>query len=311
MQAVDESAHIRAPRHKPVLLRETLADLGVGKPGRMLDCTVGLGGHSAAALEEFPQLQLCGLDRDAQALKYADVRLHKFGKRISLFQESFADFETPLGELGWQTIDAALLDLGVSSMQLDTPERGFSFRNAGPLDMRMSPQNGGLTAAELVNRSTFDELRNCFATLGEDPQAGRIARAIVNARQKKPIGDTLELAEIIRKAYPPAWRRSARRHPATRCFQALRMTVNDELGQLQEFLRRIFPYLAPKATLVIISFHSLEDRLVKHAFREWAAMGKADILHKKPLTPAEAEVSANPRAASAKLRAIQKRAENE
>lgn len=290
--------------HVPVMLHEVLEDLAIERAGKFLDCTVGLGGHAAEALEAAPRLQLCGLDRDSQALAVSEEKLKIFGDRVHLFHCSYADFGDALKNVGWDVVDAMLLDLGVSSLQLDTPERGFSFRHNGPLDMRMDQYSDRNNAWHYVNRTPLAELRDCFAIYGEEPQAGRIARAIVNARQKKTIDDTLELAEIIRMAYPPAWRVSARRHPATRCFQAIRMAVNDELGQLKSFLQHSLGFLAKKGRLAIISFHSLEDRLVKHTFRSWAERGLVSLIHKKPLVPDPCEIEANPRSASAKLRAV-------
>lgn len=292
--------------HTPVLINEVIAGIDPIPGGLYLDGTLGLGGHAAALLERAPDCQLCGLDQDAEALELARERLAGFSGRVHIFQMQYADFPSALEKLGWGGINGALLDLGVSSLQLDRPERGFSFRESGPIDMRMNQNSGRDGAWRLVNRGSHAELRDCFATLGEDPQAGRIARRIIEERQKKPIDDTIELAEIIRSAYPPAWRRSARRHPATRSFQALRMVVNDELGQLAHFLDEIPAWLAPKGRLAIISFHSLEDRLVKHAIKRWTAGGSFRALTKKPLVPDSQEAQTNPRASSAKLRLAEK-----
>lgn len=291
--------------HKPVMLHEAIEDLAPAGVGLYLDGTLGLGGHAGAALALAPGIQLCGLDRDLEALELARERLERFGSRFHSFHMDFADFPAALEKLGWQKLNGAMLDLGVSSLQLDQGRRGFSFREAGPLDMRMDPDSGSPGAMDFVNRRSFAELRDCIAAFGEDPQAGRIARRIVQERQKEPIRDTARLAEIIWQAYPPAWRRSARRHPATRAFQAIRMAVNDEPGQLGRFLERIPAWLAPGARLVIISFHSLEDRLVKRAMRDWAKEGRARILHKKPAYPQEEELATNPRASSAKLRCVE------
>lgn len=302
-----------APTHIPVMLQETLADLAPTPGGRYLDGTVGLGGHAFAILSAYPDIELCGLDQDNEALELAKIRLACFGDRVHLFHLQYGDFPNALKTLGWTHLNGALLDLGVSSLQLDKPERGFSFRQSGPLDMRMDQASGRKNAWHLINRASHAELRECLATLGEDPQAGRIARHIIEERQKAPIDDTARLAEIIFKAYPPAWRKSSRRHPATRAFQALRMAVNGELEQLEHFLNIIPDWLEPDGRLVIISFHSLEDRLVKRAMRAWSQgkyanhsegeFGKAQIVHKKPLQPADDEIKANPRASSAKLRA--------
>lgn len=292
------------------MLKEAIAYLKPAPGGLYLDGTLGLGGHASAILAAAPDCQLCGLDQDKEALALAREKLAPFGDRAHLFRMPFADFPLALESLGWQKINGALLDLGVSSLQLDKPERGFSFRANGPIDMRMDQDSGAKSAWNIVNRGSFAEIRDCLATLGEDPQAGRIARHIIESRQKAPINDTLELADIIWHAYPPAWRKSAKRHPATRAFQALRMAVNDELGQLERFLALIPEWLAPGGRLAIISFHSLEDRLVKRAMRDWANKRQDfELLLKKPLAPGQDEAAANPRATSAKLRACARREE--
>lgn len=291
--------------HKSVMLAEILEYLQPCGCERILDGTLGLGGHAGAILASCGQCQLCGLDRDSEALGIARSRLEKFGDRTHLFHLRFSDFASALSELGWSGVSGCLLDLGVSSLQLDSPERGFSFRQDGPLDMRMDGESLERGAQWLVNQGTFSELRDCLATLGEEPQAGRIARRIIEERQKKPIRTTTELADLVWQAYPPKWRRSSRRHPATRTFQALRMAVNGELEQLESFLAAIPDWLLSGGRIVIISFHSLEDRLVKRAFRSWTDAGRARLLLKKPLVPSEAEIIANPRASSAKLRAAE------
>lgn len=305
--------------HRPVMLPEILEALAVKAGGKYLDGTMGLGGHSEAILKLGGQV--CGLDQDMEALALAQKRLAPFYGKVRLFHQKFADFDIALADMGWDLLDGILLDLGVSSLQLDNAERGFSFSGDGPLDMRMDADGDGKSAWRIVNRESFENLREYIATYGEDPQAGRIARHIVEARQKSPIDTTLQLAEIVRKAYPPQWRGKSRRHPATRTFQALRMAANDELGQLKKFLERILPRLAPGGRLAIISFHSLEDRMVKRAMRLWAQgcicpknvpicqcghEPEAIILYKKPLTPTESEIRLNPRASSAKLRAAEK-----
>ena len=291
-----------ASRHLSVLPRETLAVFeplwqeGEG-PVRILDGTLGLGGHTQSLLEASPRVEVCGLDRDEEALD----------------------------DLGWDRIDGALLDIGVSSLQLDEAERGFSFYGDGPLDMRMDQHSGKPSAWHWVNRENFDRLKECIATLGEEPQAGRIARAIVDARQKGSIDTTAELAALVERAYPAAWRAKARRHPATRTFQALRMAVNDELGELQRFLDDILRRLRLGGRLAVICFHSLEDRMVKQAMRHWAEGCRCPrhvmrcvcghepevrILFKKPVQAGEDELARNPRASSAKLRAAEKIAED-
>ena len=233
----------------------------------------------------------------------------------------FSQFPDALAELGWDGVDAALADIGVSSPQLDEAERGFSFIADGPLDMRMGVADGAEPAENIVNYWSYERLRELIRDLGEEPQGGRIARAIVNEREKKPITGTLELAKLVERAYPPKWRATARNHPATRTFQALRMAVNQELEELQEFLDRIVDYLNPGGRVAVISFHSLEDRLVKRAFRREASgclcpprqpyctcghSPRVRILTKKPLIPTPEEAAANPRARSAKLRAVER-----
>lgn len=307
--------------HIPVLEREVLEALAPKQGGRYLDGTLGMGGHAFALLSAAPGAQLCGLDRDAEALALAQARLAPFGDAVHYFHRRYSQFEEALDELGWDLLDGALIDIGVSSMQLDTDGRGFSFHGDGPLDMRMDQQSSMPSAWHMVNRERFETLKDCIARLGEDPQAGRIARAIVDARQKTPIDTTTQLADIVYHAYPPAWRAKARNHPATRTFQALRMAVNDELGELERFLSAILGRLRVGGRLAVIAFHSLEDRMVKHAMRAWAegcrcprhvprcVCGHAPevrILHKKPATASPEELAANPRASSAKLRAVEK-----
>lgn len=298
--------------HAPVLAKEVIEYLAPKEGGRYLDGTVGLGGHAAMLLEAAPGLALCGLDRDAEALELARVRLAGFGDRVHLFHLPFNEFAQALESLGWRKLDGAFLDLGVSSLQLDRDYRGFSFKNKGPLDMRMDQGSDHACAEDIVNHADLSVLRDIIAIYGEDACAGKIAKKIIEARQKAPIADTCALAEIVCQAYPPAWRRNARRHPATRVFQALRMAVNEEEQQLKSFLATIWDWLAPGARLAIISFHSLEDRLVKKAMKKWAAKGAeldqpaAVMLHKKPLVASAEELSQNPRASSAKLRVIEK-----
>lgn len=322
MQTTHENAE--QVRHVPVLPLETLAALAPRAGGRYLDGTLGMGGHASAVLASAPDIELCGLDRDEDALEFAKQRLAPFGARTHLFHCRYSDFADALAQLGWSKVDGALLDIGVSSLQLDEAGRGFSFYGDGPLDMRMDQGSGQPSAWHWVNRESFDKLKDCIATLGEEPQAGRIARAIVDARQKDAIDTTAQLAALVEKAYPAAWRAKARRHPATRTFQALRMAVNDELGELQRFLDQILAYLPVGGRLAVITFHSLEDRMVKQAMRHWAEgcrcarhiprcvcghQPEVRILHKKPVQAGSDELAVNPRASSAKLRAVEKIAE--
>ena len=313
-------------QHIPVLPAEVLEYMAPKAGGTYLDGTVGLGGHSAIILEAATGSRLLGLDRDVDALAIARERLASFGDRVALRRAKFSDASKILDELGWTLIDGALIDIGVSSLQLDTPERGFSFLRDGPLDMRMDQQGddfgpGDSPASVLVNKASLETLKEIILTLGEEPQAGRIARAIVEARKNGPICTTKELAAIVDKAYPAKWRATARNHPATRTFQALRATVNDELGQLSAFLKGIVPRIAVGGRLVIISFHSLEDRIVKHFLREESIgchcprqvplcicghVAALRILTKKPVMASVDESSRNPRATSAKLRAAER-----
>ncbi|MDR2891726.1 MAG: 16S rRNA (cytosine(1402)-N(4))-methyltransferase RsmH [Deltaproteobacteria bacterium] len=335
--------------HISVMLEEVLEHLvpasllesaPADRPLRFLDGTLGLAGHAAAVLDKVAQYEgnapvgspgqtgkgerkaeLLGLDHDAQAQDLARLRLDRFGDAAHFWQGGFADCTEALDELGWDFIDGALVDLGVSSLQLDEPERGFSFLRDGPLDMRMDPHGGQESAATLVNRATVQRLKEIIEVYGEEPQAGRIARAIDEARARKPIENTLELAAIVERAYPPKWRATARNHPATRTFQALRLVVNEELEQLRLFLERIVPRLRPGGRLAVISFHSLEDRIVKHFFRAEATdclcpprlprcvcghRATLGLVNKKPLEPSEEETRANPRARSAKLRVAER-----
>lgn len=308
------------PHHTPVLLAETLDALGPRSGGRFMDCTAGLGGHSEALLEASPEVKLCALDRDPAALALCQERLGRFGSRVHFFNLPFARFSHALDQLGWPDLRGVLLDLGVSSLQLDDSGRGFSFHEAGPLDMRMGA-GCAMSAREFVNTASQEELRSCIAAFGEDPLAGAIARMIVERRANGSLETTEDLARAVLDAYPAPLRRKSRRHPATRTFQAIRMRINDELGQLAAFLDQILPWLARGGRLAVISFHSLEDRLVKRKFRLWSSgclcgphvpvcscghTPETRLLHRKPVEPTEAELAQNPRARSARLRAVEK-----
>lgn len=289
---------------------------------RVLDATLGLGGHSLAMLARTGGgVEILGLDRDETAIRRATENLSGYPGKVIARQMRFSQFPQALEELGWSGVDAALADVGVSSPQLDEAERGFSFVADGPLDMRMSTADGSEPAENIVNRWSFERLRDLIREYGEEPQAGRIARVIEAERAKKPIETTLELARLVERAYPPKWRANARNHPATRTFQALRMAVNHELDELKDFLDRIVDSLNPGGRVAVISFHSLEDRLVKQAFRREASdclcpprqplctcghKPRMRILTKKPLMASPEEAAANPRARSAKLRVAEK-----
>jgi 16S rRNA (cytosine1402-N4)-methyltransferase len=287
--------------HVSVLLAETLELLAVRPGGFWVDGTVGLGGHASAVLRaSSPDGRLLGLDRDGETLARARERLAEFGSRARLEQGDYREIPERLGD---ERADGILLDLGVSSVQLDDKERGFSFQAEGPLDMRMD-RSAGPTAADLVNRMRERDLADLLYEYGEEPASRRIARAIVFARERQRITTTTELADIVRRAAPRAPR--ARRpglHPATRTFQALRIRTNQELEGLGEAFQRAALGLKPGGRMAVIAFHSLEDRAAKEAFRSLAARGFR-LLTKKPVRPTEAEVRANPRARSARLRAV-------
>ncbi|QJB55392.1 16S rRNA (cytosine(1402)-N(4))-methyltransferase RsmH [Pseudodesulfovibrio sp. zrk46] len=307
--------------HTTVLLHEVIEWLRPKAGGRYMDGTLGMGGHSLALMQAAGgKAELCGLDRDKMALGLATKRLEEFADVAHLFHLPFSEFEEALDELGWDEIDGAVLDLGVSSLQLDEAERGFSFIHDGPLDMRMNP-DAGESAADLVNTLKHGDLARIIRVYGEDPLAGKIASAILKARDKEEITRTLQLAEIVRLAYPPKMRHTARNHPATRTFQGLRIAVNRELEELEYYLKTIVGRLKPGGRVAIISFHSLEDRAVKHAFRD-AAKGckcpphqlhctcggvpEVKVLTKKPQLPSEDEMKVNSRSRSAKLRVAEK-----
>jgi len=296
------------PRHKPVLLEEAIKFL-LGQPGGIyVDGTVGSGGHARLILEKTaPEGRLIGLDWDAQAIKRATQNLASFGTRAILINKNFKEIGEVLKSLAIAKVNGILLDLGISGEQIEDGERGFSFQRDGPLDMRMSVELT-TTARDLVNNLSAGELRDIFRRYGEEKWAGRIAKAIVRQRQSAPINSTGELVKIIKKAIPFS---PSRLHPATRTFQALRLAVNKELENLEIFLREAPDLLLPQGRMVIISFHSLEDRMVKNRFRELARRNKQTssafrLLTTKPVTPTREEITINPRARSAKLRAIEK-----
>jgi 16S rRNA (cytosine1402-N4)-methyltransferase len=308
--------------HTSVLLQETIEWLRPRPGGRYLDGTLGMGGHSLAILDAAGKdAQLLGLDRDEEALDLAEKRLAAHGERAQLYHLPFSRFEDALDAAGWEGVDGAVLDLGVSSLQLDHPERGFSFKESGPLDMRMDPASGLAPARTLVNKGSYSDLKRILLLYGEEPQAGRIVKAILQARDEAEIDDTLQLARIVENAYPAKWRAKSRTHPATRTFQALRIAVNKELEELDMFLEHIADRLNPGGRVCVISFHSLEDRAVKRAFLR-AAKGcicpprqplctcerkpTLKILTKKPLGPTEQEAECNPRSRSAKLRVAER-----
>jgi 16S rRNA (cytosine1402-N4)-methyltransferase len=289
--------------HEPVMVTEVLDVLLPSRGGLFVDCTAGLGGHTRALLEAGAS-EVIALDRDPAALAIAHEALVSFGGRVSLVHADYRDLPRVLEARGIAEVDGALADLGVSSMQLDTEGRGFSFRRDEPLDMRMD-QTTGPTAADRLRDADEEELANVIFQFGEERYSRRVARAIVVARREAAITRTGQLASIVRRAIPH--RGYQRIDPATRTFQALRIWVNRELEGLDTFLAAAAERLRRGARLAVITFHSLEDRVVKHVFRALQRAGDATrILTKRPLVPSEAEVARNPRARSAKLRAIER-----
>jgi 16S rRNA (cytosine1402-N4)-methyltransferase len=292
-----------APLHEPVMVPEVLALLEPSRGGLFVDCTVGLGGHSRALLEAGAD-RVLGLDRDTAALTLAAETLSAFTDRVELVHADYRDLGRVLDTRGLDTVGGALADLGISSMQLDEEGRGFSFRRDEPLDMRMD-RTQGPTAADLLREVDEQELADVIFQFGEERHSRRVARAIVGARRDAAIETTSRLAAIVRRAVPHKGHQ--RIDPATRTFQALRIWVNRELDGLDTFLADATRRLCANARLAVITFHSLEDRIVKHTFRALEKTGEGlRILTKRPLTPGDNEVARNPRARSAKLRAIER-----
>ncbi len=304
--------------HVSVMAREVIDFLRPEPRKRYLDGTLGGGGHTEQILiHSSPDGQVLGLDLDDDALASASQRLSGFGDRLAVRQANFAAAGEILSEIGWPPVDGLVLDLGVSSHQLESRERGFSFRSGARLDMRMDCRQS-LDAYQIVNTSSVSELERILRNYGEEPQARRIAFAIASARKMKTIRTAEELAGIVARA---KGKRERDHHPATQTFQALRIAVNQELDNLKRFLEDGYELIQPKGRMVIISFHSLEDRLVKSAFRKWNRdcicpprtpvcrcgwSRKAKLLTTRPLSPAASEIDANPRARSAKLRAVER-----
>ena len=289
--------------HVPVMTAEVLQHLRPERGGLFVDCTVGLGGHARALLEA-GATRVIGLDRDLDALARARETLAPWGDRVELVHADYRSVEDVLDRRHTPTVDGALADLGLSSMQLETPGRGFSFQRDELLDMRMDRTTGD-TAFELIARAREDELAHAIFTFGEERFSRRIARAIVDARHEAPVDTTGRLAAIVRRAIPR--RGPSRIDPATRTFQALRIWVNRELEGLDKFLEAAVRRLHTGARLAVITFHSLEDRIVKHTLRTLAqTSAEIAVLTKKPVVPSDDEVRRNPRARSAKLRAVER-----
>jgi 16S rRNA (cytosine1402-N4)-methyltransferase len=290
------------PQHVSVLLEESLEFLAVRPGGVYADATLGLGGHSAEIARRLgAKGKLIAFDRDPEAMSKAQARLaalaEELGPEMPVVEYISRPFSQIAEVIAPGTLDGLLADFGVSSLQLDEARRGFSFRAEGPLDMRMDPRSG-LTAEQVVNQADEEELANLIYEFGEERRSRRIARAIVRAR---PITTTAELARVVSAVAPPI--KGEKIHPATRTFQALRIRVNDELQEIQSLLKSAGSLLKPGGRLVLISFHSLEDRLVKDALRDGAKAGQFELLTKKPVVATEQESLRNPRSRSAKLRA--------
>ncbi|MBI3291771.1 MAG: 16S rRNA (cytosine(1402)-N(4))-methyltransferase RsmH [Elusimicrobia bacterium] len=300
LSAVGPTPRALTAIHRPVMLAEVARALALPVGGVMVDATVGLGGHASAILEANPTIRLIGIDCDEKALVVTKERLRCYGERAVCLQGNFSELPDLLDSMHVTQIEGLLVDLGVSSMQLEDAERGFSFLHAGPLDMRMD-QRQTKTAADLLHTLSPQQLVALLRQYGEEPYAERIARAICLARRQAPLQGTRELAQLITRTVP---RRGQRLHPATRTFQALRMAVNDEPTYLERFLAVGPPRLTPGGRLVCLAFHSIEDRLVKQAFQRYGH-GFAAVT-KKPLRPTLQEIQVNPRARSARLRVLQR-----
>lgn len=306
--------------HQSVLLAETVELLAPGKGRIFVDCTLGLGGHSEAILQSSNQTKVIGIDQDLEAIAFAKKRLEKFGDRFEVYHANFSELESVLSEAKIDKVDGVLADLGVSSLQLDSETRGFSFRFDAPLDMRMNPASDEETVADLLENLSEFELARIIYEYGEERFSRRIARRIVEKRINGMTPKTTkELADLVAKSVP--FNKKDKIHPATRTFQALRIAVNRELEVLTDFLQLAIDKLNVNGRLAVISFHSLEDRIVKRIFQKLAgkcecppnfpicvcgAERKIEILTRKPVVPQEIEIETNPRARSAKLRACQK-----
>jgi 16S rRNA (cytosine1402-N4)-methyltransferase len=294
--------------HKPVMLMEVLEYLNP-KPGQtIVDATLGMGGHSTQILQGIsPEGRLIGIDRDQESIRLAQERITGSGQSNAQFvYGNFSDIDTLLKDLNVDSVDGILFDLGVSSFQLQNAERGFSFQSEGPLDMRLD-RNSYICAYDLINNLNEEEISSLLWSFGEERWHNRIAHHLVMERQRHPISSTLELSKIVVNAIPPRYRRYHYRiHPATRTFQAVRIAVNRELEALENAITKSIGLLKKGGRICIISFHSLEDRVVKHTFRKYQADGTIKIITAKPLTPGSAEIQDNPRSRSAKFRVAEK-----
>jgi len=289
--------------HKPVLLKESVDFLTQNGGKIYVDCTLGGGGHAKEILKRREDIYLIGIDRDEEAIEIAKENLKEFEGRFSIYKANFKDLDLVLQEEGIEKVDGFLFDLGVSMYQLKG-ERGFTFQEDQPLDMRMDKEQT-LTAYKVVNTYPERELIRILKEYGEEKFAVRIAKAIVQRRKKKPIETTGELVDLILSVVPEYYKHG-KIHPATRTFQAIRIEVNEELKSLKEALGKTPFHLNPKGRLVVISFHSLEDRIVKHFMKEKEKEGILRIITKKPVTPSEEEIKENPASRSAKLRVAER-----
>ena len=306
--------------HRPVMVAEVLEYLAPEKGKVIVDGTLGAGGHAEAiAARISPGGRIIGLDRDPEAIAAARDRLGAVEAKVSYNRENFRDIQSVIGREGIGEVDGVLLDLGLSSMQVDDPDRGFSFRQDGLLDMRMGP-DAARTAGEIVNENSEDELTRIIYNFGDERWARRIAHFIIEARERRPIRTTQELSKVVEDAVPVSARRG-RKHPARKTFQALRIAVNDELEDLREGIAKSIECLAPSGRIVVLSYQSHEDRIVKRTFNSLAKGSDyppgiplyiepvLEVLTRKPVTPSEEEMEENPRSRSAKLRAAMKRSE--
>ncbi len=292
--------------HKPVMLNEVLSMLNLKDGMVVLDATLGLGGHAAGIAEKImPHGRLVGIEKDDDALSLARENLKPFGKRCFFVHDDFRNLDKVLEVCNISSVDSVLFDLGVSSLQLDDAARGFSFRADGPLDMRMD-RNNFISAYDLLNTLTEEEISSILWKFGQERFSYRIARAIVSSRHKAPISSTKQLADLVVRALPYKARFHHRIHPATRTFQALRIAVNRELDALDEALKKAALFLNRRGRICVISFHSLEDKIVKENFRQLAKTGRYRLVVKKILLPSEEEVRDNPRSRSAKMRVIER-----
>lgn len=291
--------------HEPVMVSEVLQHLSARPRSVVADCTLGDGGHSEAVLSSTKETFVVGMDVDSEALAVADVRMRESHPgRFVAVKGDYRELPTVLAKLGIPAIDGALFDLGVSSRQLDTLERGFSYWGEGPLDMRMN-QEGGMTAADILQTWSEEEISRILREYGEERFSARISREVVRAREDHLLGTAKDLVEIIKRAYPAAAKRGGP-HPARRTFQALRIATNDELSRLALSMERAVHLLRPGGVVAVLTYHSLEDRIVKNSFKGLIERGAGVKVQRKPETASEAEVARNARSRSAKLRVIER-----